>query len=884
MQVKPDLGPISLPPSTETLPLPKKVQVSGKVDAQLSTKKGPSAAANLSANVTADHAAVDASGKLILADGKLSAADGSKLGVSFGGTKLKAGASITALGQGASGSADLKLEDGFEIGFLRGNASAGSKVSVSPYAPSANNPDDAVRLASGQSYQAWSGQFEAQASVGASAILGAAGIPVQLGAKAGGAKGLKATAIILASDDPRLIRMPSSAQDVRAMQPGEAWSDTADRSVLIGGNVALGYRVPNTPAGLTVGGDVSYNVKGSFERQFDRLEGDQVRVRIKRGAGDSDVKSIALGSSIAVAGGLKLPSGKVAQAITDKALPMLERAAQAGFKETWQKNGSDDIALEFMVDLSSPIAADALTRLLHDDFTGAQALALQPKSGVVLTQAVETTVRSESDEESLSLGLLKENDLDQWLDAKVKSADAAGEKFEETIKGSNKEDAILPWSTDWSSDVSLLHRQRVSLGSAGGADLGRFGTRLGIAHPFEEAPITAVDSTISIGLRAGDTQTSQSDLLRWIQTGSALLDAMGLAKEDRQGFEVLAAAIREGKTPTRTGLALGLVDRRYGKTEAVIEGAVSKAGLHKILSTGREEAVAAYLEILAGTSATPLIISKLGIAQKVAERLSSKLDAGCVAAPVGGGAYEILGKDTGERVAHLSAEALATAQAQILEKVQSAEPEASIALPSFGTMEVQGPQPLSAPLTDQVLSMAAATILSTVGLAPVDKNPSFAGPGRPPRPGAKTWAPEIKSSGGDYSASQSALREAKAFADQLEEAQRFVEKALDPKAPMGSTAFYDQMDRMFRAMMKDQIAPRLSLLALAGTEGAFIRGGLAMDRSAVETMRKNGVPVKPSADGADFYFSAGVDPTSAELALALPGMDKADGSWMRRPA
>jgi hypothetical protein len=196
----------------------------------------------------------------------------------------------------------------------------------------------AISRESGAHFQEWSGSFTGQLTAGISANVGAAGVPITVGMRLGAGKSLKATAITIApvvEKAPPLVtimRPPADADDVEKMHPGESWSDSAAHQFLIGGNVALGSRIPGGIAGVTIGGDISFLVNGNLNRKITCKAPGVIEVEIGRAQGEERIAALSLSAKLD-AGALakNLPGGGAVKALEEKALPILAKAAELSF-------------------------------------------------------------------------------------------------------------------------------------------------------------------------------------------------------------------------------------------------------------------------------------------------------------------------------------------------------------------------------------------------------------------------------------------------------------------------------------------------------------------------------------------------------------------------
>ncbi|HEY4223222.1 MAG TPA: hypothetical protein VGO62_17815, partial [Myxococcota bacterium] len=782
---------------------------------------------------------VGADGSFELDKGKLTALSASS-NLVIGSVDKPAGSlkGLVAVSNNAAGrSGKIDVDAEVSAGILSASAGVSASVSVAPLAVDAKKGgDDAVRArviaAGGGAYETWAGSFGAKVSVGITANVGPAGIPVTVGIRAGAGHTISASAVVRApSVDASaplvtIMHAPESAADVLAMRAGEAWTDQADHDLLIGGNVALGAVVPGSAAGVSVGGDVSFHVSGNLKREI-FFDGERVRVRISRGEGKVAVESIQMGVHLEPSA-LKLPGGDAESAIAQKAAPLVEKYASLGFQQSWEQDAQSGVAFEMMFDPKNPAAASALTDLLRGNLTSAQKLAADGGPGVVLTKAVRTSLRSEQASSTLSGGGAALDRVSKWIDDKTQSFDPAGVTFVDDTEGTTSSKATLPWRTSsWSSDIKLVHQQTIASTSSKDDKLGAIEATTSIGRPVDVASPEAMLSFVHVDVSAASKPTSLLQLKGYVGGANAVLDAFAVPLAQRGSFGDLAGALSDGKAPARSGPLGGLVDGRFGATRFEIEGVVGPAGLAQILKATPDACVRAFLAAQGGLqSDTPLLASKAGLAAHIAA------DKNCTFAPRDNGAYELF--DNKQRsIGILSDAQLTDLQTKVLAALR---------------FDVQ-PRDDDDPLLQDIAQSTGIQMRSIDFL----------------------WARAMKS-------------EAQELADAVQKAQALV-AARDPakSSAADNDKFLDDLDGLFRKALKDRLPARLAFVMLAGKDNATLRGGIAMQKDARAAIATAiGKPVTTTSGGADFAFNAGTAPTDPAIAGTLANAASTDGAWMSR--
>jgi hypothetical protein len=520
-------------------------------------------------------------------------------------------------------------------GIISGGIGVGGSSQVSIYTA---GPDDPNRLAVQQKGGVWSERdatFDVSANGGVNATVLVGAVPITLGFSADGdVKREVHTLSIHASKEDALaqspltvVHAPTTVDQVLAMRPFEQYSDSGKQSIGMGGNAAVGFGVG--PAQLKAGGSVYYQLTGNLSRDIERLDGNKVRIRFKKGEGDANVKALSAN--------VGLDMGKVldASALADKAAPILSQVAQAGISAKLQTMKEHDTVFDATIDVSTPYGRSALQHLLTGEMTEAEYWAGYQDSGVVLNTEMDMNLSAQTRSMDLNIGPLTKQNLSRWLDDQQRSVSANDFTFTQAVDDVHSKTPFFPWNPNTRSDVRFVHETKV-VNAHALPEIGDLSTtqtmHVHIPEPEEMRPPTLDDSAAMLGLRfrLETKKTSQVTAEKNIDSALAIMKAMGFQRGEFGDIGPMRDAVEGPIAPDKSGIFLGLGDQRFGDTAVDVEGFLGPKGFNDVFNgRGAADFRSAYLQAAAVSgSVTSTAGARLAVESTLKAQLWAAKDGG----------------------------------------------------------------------------------------------------------------------------------------------------------------------------------------------------------------------------------------------------------------
>ncbi len=431
-----------------------------KGGASIAVTGADSAQLNLQLNELGSNTSISQTGSLIIDKGRITGGGLTTNLVTQG--KTPADVSLSGLISLSDDQAAANFKSQVNLGVFSAGLGISASSTVSVYTATKNDPDRLAVQNSGGVWAQRDATFDLSANAGAGITVLVGAVPITLGFTANAEKQREVHTLsihpsqedALAQSPVTVIHPPTTVDQILSMRPFEQYSDSGTQSIGMGGNASIG--IGAGPAAVKAGGSVYFQITGNLSRDIERLENNQVRVRIKRGSGTTDVK--ALTASIG------LDAGKIAtnNALVQKAAPLVQQLAQAGVSAKWQTVNQDEPVFDVTIDLNTPFGKSAMEHLLTGELTEAQYYAGYRDSGVQLNSEVDCDVKATTRTLDLNLGILDAQSLSRWLDAKQTSVSPADFSFVEAVDDVASKKALFPWNPDSRSDVRFVHETRVA--------------------------------------------------------------------------------------------------------------------------------------------------------------------------------------------------------------------------------------------------------------------------------------------------------------------------------------------------------------------------------------------------------------------------------------
>jgi hypothetical protein len=485
-------------------------------------------------------------------------------------------------------------------------------------------------------------------------------VPLTLGFKADGDKAREVHTLTihpdkadaLAQSPITVIHAPTTVDQVMSMRPYEQFSDKGTQSIGIGGNAAIGFGAG--PAAMKAGGSVYYQITGNLSRDIERLDGNKVRVRISREDGKSDIK--ALSASIG------LDAGKIGgdNALVQKAAPLVAQMAQAGISATWEKTQTHDTVFDATIDLSTPQGRAAMQHLLNNELAETQKWAGYEGSGVTLNSEINTDVSAQTKRTDLNIGPLNKENVSRFLDRQQHSLSPNDVTFTEAVDQVRSNKALFPWNQSGRVDLRFVHETKV-MNTGPLPDVGEISTEKTMTVHLPEVgatrPATLADAAGMLGMRfrISHDDTSQNSAVGGINTGIAVMQAMGYSKEELGQIDDARDAAASSLAPKKEGVLLGIGDKRFGKTAVDVEGFLGPKGFEQLLKgRSQNDFKNAYLEA-SGVMGSPL--STAGAKTALEQALGAQL------VPAKAGGFDVM--KNGQRIGALTDKDITTVRDQM---------------------------------------------------------------------------------------------------------------------------------------------------------------------------------------------------------------------------
>jgi hypothetical protein len=609
---------------------------------------------------------IDANGSLQLDHGQLQA--GLTTNLVVGGddpTKISLGGVVAFTDKKKA----AQLQAQVNAGVVSGGFNIGTQATSEVYQPDARDP---VRAAIAQNGAAWSIKdvtYTASANAGANFTIMAGGVPLQLGFNTSGSA-TRETKVLSLHPNPAdaaaehavfSLRSPQSVDDVLAMKPYEQVTDTGNQSMGFGGHVAVGMGAG--PATASIGGEVYCQMTGNMSRDIERLDGNKVRVRFRRGSGEMNVKALSMSV------GVKTPTITGNDVVDKAAAPIIEQLAQLGLKQSWENMTQKDSAFDVTIDASTPAGREALDHLLKNDLSEAQYWARTPDSGVTLNANAVSYVNAKTDKLDVNLATLNKEDMARWLSRQQKTLTKDSFTITDALDFTAEDKAFFPWNANKNADVRLVHE--TELPAIDAPDLGlesvaRADNAMHVRMPVprQQGRTATLDDTralLGVRMKVADPKTSLKDIKNELNPGVDIMQMMGFSEDEMRPLARLRDAIDQGAVPDKKSIFWGMGDQRFGATSIEVEGFVSPTGLKSLLGQQppktRADFATAYVDAQAAVKA-PSYFSKAGIVNAIADTMIADIEPN----PTGG--YTI--KRDGALIGRLSDNDIARVQAALL--------------------------------------------------------------------------------------------------------------------------------------------------------------------------------------------------------------------------
>jgi hypothetical protein len=429
---------------------------------------------------------------------------------------------------------------------------------------------------------------------------------------------------------------PSTLADVNNMNPSEQVTDVAQRNILLGGSLKVGYGIG--PLGATVGGSMAYSVQGTIAKDITHPAPNKVRVRYRVENGKT--KTAAFGLNLGLTKMPNIPG--VPSALTDKVAGAVTQVAQVGIQHEVDSLQENDSMLDVTIDLSTQEGQEAWARIQNDDCTEAQYWAGFSGSGVVLNKSMTTDLSAKTSKTDINLGPLTKENSTTWLDKQVDINKPADFKLDDAVDRTTANTALVPLldslfgrGQNNTMDIRLVHEIKAPnpplppVSSAPKTAAGTMTVRVPPPAQVQQGTLQDANALLGMRISLSDKDTSLATLEKRVNNAVTMMQQAGVPSASYQPLLQLQQDLASGKGVPKKAPIIPLIkvgDKRYQNTASDFEVFVPHEGFPNVFtdSTGTARTARDFATQFLSTTATlqgkSSLFSREGICQLLAKQ------------------------------------------------------------------------------------------------------------------------------------------------------------------------------------------------------------------------------------------------------------------------